>query len=93
MQHFETPVGNKYGASMGRYTGPHYIETTAGKLRLRRVPLNSGGYDPGGAYWGLGQPLFYVEDPDGNCHYLRAASRDAAKATITAAWPGASFYR
>jgi len=53
----------------------------------------SGGYDRGGAYWGYGDPLFYVEDQDGNSQFLRAASRAAAKALISADWPDARFFR
>ena len=87
------PVSCKYGAPMGRHTGPHYLETCAGRLRLVRIPLNSGGYDSGGSYWGLGQPLYYVEDVDGNCQFLRASCRADAKAKIAAKWEGATFYR
>lgn len=86
-------VSSKYGAPMGRHTGPNYLETCAGKLYLRRVRINSGGYDDGGAYWGIGQPLFHVEDPDGNSQFMRAHNRAAAKTKILADWPGATFYR
>lgn len=88
-----SPVSSRYGAPMGRFTGPDYLETSAGRLHLMRVRLNSGGYDAGGAYWGHGEPLFYVEDQDGNSQYLRASSREAAKAEILADWPDARFYR
>lgn len=87
------PVSCRYGAPMGRHTGPDYLETCAGPLYLRRIPLNSGGYDAGGAYWGLGQPLYYVEDQDGNSQFLRASSRGAAKKAIAERWEGARFYR
>lgn len=86
-------VSSKYGAPMGRHTGPNYLETAAGPWRLVRIRINSGGYDSGGAYWGLGQPLFYVEDQDGNSKFFRASNRDAAKAELIADWPGAKFYR
>lgn len=87
------PVNARYGAPMGRYTGPGYLETCAGPLYLRRVRINSGGYDSGGAYWGLGPPLWCVEDQDGNSQFFRAASRETAKTKIAADWPGAKFYR
>lgn len=50
-------VNTTYGAPMGRteYLPRHY---NGERLHLRRVPLNSGGYDPGGAYWGTGLPLY-----------------------------------
>lgn len=86
-------VGGAHGAPMGRHTGPNYLETCAGKLYLRQVPLDRGGYDSGGAYWGLGPRLYYVEDQDGNSQFFRARDRDAAKAKIVADWPDATFYR
>jgi hypothetical protein len=45
-------VDCKYGAPMGR---PQRDINNAGpvKLHLEHVPLNNGGYDAGGAYWGL----------------------------------------
>ena len=86
-------VSSRYGAPMGRHTGPHYLSVEAGKLRLVRVKLDSGGYDKGGAYWGHGRPLWYVEDQDGNGFFFRDISRDAAKHQVMADFPGARFYR
>lgn len=86
------PVNCRYGAPMGRHTGPNYLETSD-PLRLQRVPINSGGYDRGGAYWGHGAPLWFVQDVDGNSQFLRASNRDAAKDSILADWPDAKFYR
>lgn len=91
--HNPTPKINPfYDAPMGRHTGPDYLDTT-GPLYLRRIRINNGGYDDGGAYWGLGSPLYYVEDHDGNSQFFRARNREAAKAKISADWPGARFYR
>lgn len=73
------PVNARYGAPMGRYTGPDVL---AGKVNLGRVRLDSGGYDPGGAYWGIGAPLYYAFDEDGNSQYLRARDRAEAKAKL-----------
>lgn len=86
-------VSTRYGAPMGRHTGPNYLEVEAGPLYLRHIAINSGGYDAGGAYWGRGAPLWYVEDQDGNSQFFRARDRAAAKAKIVADWPGARFYR
>ena len=36
-------VSSRYGAPMGRYTGPNYLETSAGPLYLRRVPNEGAG--------------------------------------------------
>lgn len=86
-----TPVNCKYGAPMGRHG------SRAGqpdKLHLRRVRLDSGGYDSGGAYWGIGAPLYEVFDDDGEySDYFRASSRDAAKAIIRESLPDVKFYR
>lgn len=71
------------GAPMGRpeYLPRHY---NGERLHLRRVPLNSGGYDPGGAYWGTSMPL-YCAYGHTDCDigepvelYARAPSRAAA---------------
>lgn len=50
-------VSSKYGAPMGRPNqGPTHSEEKI-KLHLQHMPLNSGGYDSGGAYWGLRVPV------------------------------------
>jgi hypothetical protein len=90
---FITKVSIKYGAPMGRYTGPNFLDCDAGKIYLHRVPLDSGGYDQGGAYWGHGEPLFEAMDQDSNGFILRAGSRARAKAIILEDWPEATFYR
>lgn len=83
----------RYGSYMGRYTGPYYLDTSAGKLYLQRVLLDRGGYDQGGAYWGFGAPLWEVQDQDGNTTILRAASRERAKEVIRQDFPNATFFR
>lgn len=93
MNTFIKPVSATYGAPMGRYTGPEFLDTYAGKIYLRRVPLDSGGYDRGGAYWGIGAPLWETMDQDGNGFIFRAPSRDAAKQHIRDNFPDATFYR
>lgn len=87
------PVFARYGAPMGRHTGPDYLEVDAGQITLQRVPINSGGYDRGGAYWGLGPPLWYAEDQNGNSQFFRARDRGSAKAKIRDKFPGARFFR
>ena len=93
MQTFITPVSGKYGAPMGRHTGPDFLDVDAGRLYLRRVRLDSGGYDCGGAYWGLGAPLWEALDQDGNGRIFRARDRTDAKRLICQDFPGARFYR
>ena len=87
------PVNCRYGAPMGRYTGPKYLDPETGKVSLRRVRLNSGGYDAGGAYWGQGAPLWYAEDGDGNSLFFRAATREAAKAALREQFGNLKFWR
>ena len=72
------------GARMGR--DEHDLETTqipAKSVYLSRVNIDSQGYDPGGAYWGIGTPLYcaYSEECD-YCQYVRAHSREDAAASL-----------
>ncbi len=59
-----TQVSTKFGAPMGRAninpTNPQPEKTVFDC----RVPLDSGGYDKGGAYWGIGSQLWvsYTKD-------------------------------
>jgi hypothetical protein len=80
-------ASSQYGASMGRSSDLDY--GTREKLRLERVPLDAGGYDPGGAYWGGGVPLYIAYDEEGRQLYFRARDREAAKAKF----PNAKFHR
>lgn len=98
-----TDVNSQYGAPMGRRdfigdTGAPY------KFRLFKVRLDSGGYDDGGAYWGLGEPLYCADsepmaDEFGEYmgsdarHFIRAKSREHAKLKVLNDYPKARFYR
>jgi hypothetical protein len=45
------------------------------KFTAARVRLTKGGYDSRGKYWGVGAPLYLVENnPDGWYQYVRAHS-------------------
>ena len=84
-------VDCRYGAPMGRHGQTSEIE--GGRYYLQRVRLDSGGYDAGGAYWGIGQPLYrWSHENDDECSYLRANSRDDAKAQIRDVVPNARFF-
>ena len=70
-------VNCRYGAPMGRGQWHDELPTAPLKFRLSRVRINSGGYDRGGAYWGLGAPLYQASaegtewrecDTCGECH-------------------------
>lgn len=54
------------------------------KIRVRREPLNRGGYTRTGVYFGTGQPLFFVDGPD---VHIRARNRDHAIAQVRERWP------
>jgi hypothetical protein len=92
-------VSSRYGAPMGRRTYRTDPEAPI-KFRLQRVYLDSGGYDSGGAYWGFGRPLYQytghsAEGTDAEElaeGYLRADSREDAKAQVRALYPKARFY-
>lgn len=77
------------GAMMGR---ANWIKDPAAPvaLNLRRLPLNSGGYDQGGAYWGLGQPM-YRATGEGVEMFVRAKNRAEAMRQIVERVPGARF--
>ena len=53
------PERLKYGAPMGRTS---YGFDHTGRLHVSRVHLDSGGYDPGGAYWGHSLRLYGASD-------------------------------
>lgn len=77
-------VSSMYGAPMGRRS--YNLNNYSGEpLHLRRVPLNQG-YDTGGAYWGVGNPLYcafgHLMDGDIFTHYVRAANREEAKRLV-----------
>lgn len=85
-------VGDSRGAPMGR---PERNKAPSGaKFQLIRIRINSGGYDSGGAYWGIGTPLYWATTEDGATEFFfRAVDRDAAKAEVGRRHPGARFFR
>ena len=71
-------VGSIYGSPMGRSENRIPADLPARPVRLYRVRLNRGGYDDGGAYWGIGQPLYCAEwttDEGDGRKFVRADSR------------------
>ena len=88
---FERKAFDQYGASMGR-NSCQPSELT-GKIHLACVPLYDGGYDKGGAYWGIGQPLFCAWDDEGNAYYFRDSSRENARRWIKSTNTSVTFYR
>lgn len=98
-------VSCKYGAPMGRSSHRTFtdksgqtflldVNENAKPFRLMRCPLDNGGYDQGGAYWGLGEPLYYYEGPLSDISgYIRGRTRELAKAGVRKMFPLAKFYR
>lgn len=78
-----------YGAPMGRQSCP-----VSGKCRLQRMYLPyDNAYDSGGAYWGIGDPLYVCEDREGHQYFVRALTRDQVKQLIKLLNPTITFYR
>jgi hypothetical protein len=89
MRDFETKCYSIYGASMGR--GSNACLT--GKVSLVRVKLDSGGYDKGGAYWGIGAPLYCATSEQGEVQYMRGRDRQAVKDALSTIYTDIKFYR
>ncbi len=104
-----TPAASgRYGAPMGRgdYGPADADRAIARQVHLRQVPLDAGGYDPGGAYWGHaadGTTLYvaladahWLETAQRDARplrmFVRARSRDAAKRAVGERYPGARFF-
>jgi hypothetical protein len=73
-------VSARYGAPMGRSESP--LGEAPRSVRVFRVRINSGGYDDGGAYWGLGKPLFCAVCDEGGRRFVRADGRLSAIADL-----------
>lgn len=72
-------VNCKYGAPMGRRESHHIDPAKPNSIRLFKVNIDSQGYDDGGAYWGIGKPLYCAMQYDSDfCEFIRADSRKAA---------------
>ncbi len=68
----------KRGAAMGRVSKRG--DAVGHKFTLKHVRLDSGGYDAGGAYWGLGEKLYWAASDDGSVDmYFRIYESDVAK--------------
>ena len=89
------------GAPMGRRIICEMLPEEVGKVFLQYVPFVDDCYDRGGAYWGMPANLWraYAElvHEDGTTdifeHFLRANSREKAKAQLVEEFPNIRFYR
>lgn len=65
-----------------------------GKVSVIRERLNLGGYTRDGVYFGIGQPLYFVQDEDGFFdQYFRAADRAEAVEIARERYPNARIRR
>jgi hypothetical protein len=63
-------------------------------VSLRRVRLDSGGYDENGRYFGIGEPLYIYTSLDMEIRsWVRARSRAEARAHVLAKHPHAKVRR
>lgn len=79
------------GAAMGRPDKRADAETRS-RFSLRRVRLDSGGYDAGGAYWGIGAPLYWAGSDDGAAEMFFRLD-PATRRQVVAAEPHDELYR
>ena len=71
-------VRRAYGAPMGRVTWGRPEDCPDRGVHLFHVPLDTGGYDSGGAYWGTGQRLYCAYAHEYYCDFVRASTREDA---------------
>jgi hypothetical protein len=102
------PVNCSRGAPRGRSDTIDLVDVEEfdGKVKLQLLPMTSdGAYDKtigGGAYWGCGSRehgwmfrAYYYNSQNGESvdMYIRALSREKAKAQVIERLPKARFYR
>lgn len=83
------------GASMGR---ANLITEPDAPVKFRMVKLRfvDYDYDEGGAYWGMGNPIYHAwgdAEMGEQEMFVRAATRTEAKAQIVAEFRNCRFYR
>lgn len=79
----------KRGAALGRPTIIEEPKSYAGKLCIRQVHINSGGYDRLGTYWGCSSKLlFWVANEEGTIDYcIWERTRQQAIETVRKIFP------
>lgn len=97
---YEVKGYSERGAQMGRreHRRPEEIEGPV-IFEVTRVPLDAGGYDPGGAYWGanidgeIGHLWWYTTENGEVSEYIRAKDITDATNQIEAQFPGSGYCR
>ena|SRR5579864_7478042 len=91
---YNVRLSGRYGAPLGR-SGAGAGHDGYQPMTLRRVPIDGGGYDGGGAYWGRrprGVMLFCAWSADRSAiRWIDAASYLFAEAAVRADFPSADF--
>lgn len=73
------PVECALGAPFGRREWSADGIISDRSVSVFRVRIDSGGYDDGGAYWGIGRPIYCARDDSGSFRrFIRASSRAEA---------------
>jgi len=84
----------KRGAAMGRPQVQDEPEGYTGKVYLRKVRLDAGGYDRNGTYFGAGGGLYWCCSAENSIDFMvRAWSRADAKRKVHAVYPKVRFFR
>lgn len=82
---------------MGRSDARHPDPDAPLKFWVVRLQWSDGDYDKGGAYWGYSPAhgdIYRAVSTDGKAEmFVRARSRDAAKAAIREKYPHATFFK
>ncbi len=83
----------KRGAAMGRSS--YHVDNPKeweGKLYLRKIRLDNGGYDSNGTYFGHGSPLYWCVSINNEIDFMiRAPNRLEAELNVLGQYPKAKF--
>ncbi len=82
-----TDVSSPRGAPMGRGRYANSADSVARPVTLFRLPLDGGGYDPEGAYWGAPSNLWCATDEQDFRTFTRANTFNQAAAQIIGLYP------
>ena len=83
-------VNCTYGAPMGRTECQPL--STKGVITVRQVAINDGGYDSGGAYWGLPNNLYHCTNEEGLSVFFRGVNSNRVKEKLLKLYPEATFH-
>lgn len=82
------------GAALGRPTIKDEPKDYSGRLSLRHMRLDSGGYDKNGTYFGWGQRLYWCANEDHTVDFvMRADDREHARFLVLQQYPKAQVRR